>query len=236
MQQMIATNDLRLRITKNRKSQPSFTSKFARHLRRINTDRHRNNPSSLEFREPPLHPSQLEGAIRSPITTIKNQKHRFRRNPRSRIHRTSSKQFSERDRPVAAIRQSKRRDRLPNLRRISRSRHGPRLIKSKSPACRENQRHQRHNRSKNPRRNPTRLSKKTLHSQPKENKRSQSQRQTQPRNGRLRRRPQKKEKVASHRRQSKHKRQPKRRIPASFPSLERHNPSLSDRAAELLSA
>jgi len=79
MEQVIASNHFSTGIRQERKGRAAALLEIPRHVRRIDADRNRLHALCSEFIDVPLNTSQLEVAERSPIATIEDQQHRFRR-------------------------------------------------------------------------------------------------------------------------------------------------------------
>ena len=79
VQKVVAADYFSIGIRQDREREAAALLKTPRDVRRIDTDRDRPDTSCLEFTTVLLNTSQLEVAERSPIATIEDQQHRFRR-------------------------------------------------------------------------------------------------------------------------------------------------------------
>ena len=72
MQQLIAVDHIGVGIAKQGERVPFLAAELLRNIRWIDTDRDRANALLLKFRKTIFDASQLEVAVRSPVSAIEN--------------------------------------------------------------------------------------------------------------------------------------------------------------------
>ena len=79
VQQLVTSDDLSLGIGKKREGVALLASELLGNIRRVNADGNWGDTVRLKLRKALLDTSQLEVAVRSPISAIENQQNGFRR-------------------------------------------------------------------------------------------------------------------------------------------------------------
>jgi hypothetical protein len=124
VQEVVAADHISIGIRQDRKREAAALLEALRNVRRIDADRDRPDTLCSEFIDVLLNTSQLEVAERSPIATIEDQQHRFRR---TKFFSRTGKQLRQRNCPPFAVCKREVRCFLANSGRSRRCRYVARM-------------------------------------------------------------------------------------------------------------